>query len=124
MKHESDRHNDIVALDHSIDDEYNHQHQGTETREEAYDRAIEEFGKQLERLGELIVNLTLSFAEFIGEFINSEVFEELCAQVRVAIMRQNRVIPRPPKVIKPTVRAPFMRIMPRARSRLDTQKRR
>ena len=65
-----------------------------------------------------------TFAEFIGEFINSEVFEELCAQVRVAIMRQNRVIPRPPKVIKPTVRAPFMRIMPRARSRLDTQKRR
>lgn len=119
MKHENDRHNTIVALDHSIGFEHNHQHQGEETREEAYDRAIEELGKQLERLGELLVNLTLLFAELIGEFINSEVFEEFCAQVRAAIMQQNRVIPRPPKVIKPTVRAPYIPILPRARSRLN-----
>lgn len=103
-----------ARFDRPVDGEHNHQCQSTEAPEAEIYRAIAAIA---EKLGELIG----AMADLAAEFLNSDAFAELCAQIA---NYQPPTTPRPPKAIDPTVHPPMQRIIPRARSQLRGTKRR
>lgn len=103
-------------INRPVNSEHNDQCQGEQTLEAAIGRAVEKLSEQFRELIKAIADLS-------AEIINSNAFEELCAEIR-EIYYQRPPAKIPPKAIDPTVDAPVRHIIPRARSQLRCTKRR
>lgn len=108
--------NFCADINRPVNSEHNDQCQGEQTLEAAIGRAVEKLSEQF---GEL----TKAIADLFAEIINSNAFEELCAEIR-EIYYQQPPAKIPPKTIDPTVHPPTQSIIPRARSQLRCTKRR
>ena len=76
------------------------------------------FREFLDAVNEVINELNDSIRGMIAALFESVDFNAIIEDAKLLIEKQYRVKPRPPKVMNPTVRAPYIPIMPRARSNL------
>lgn len=82
--------------------------------DEAIQKSMLKFNQAIKEFSVGIVTLV----DAVAELIRAIDFDKLYDSIMCQLEKQYRLKPRPPKVIKPTVRAPYIPVMPRARSNL------